>query len=72
MNVNRFAYGLTVLLGISMAVAFLRAILAGSGSLPPDWLVSWTDWLLSAVGVVFAPIALVTTVQAVRRFAGLS
>lgn len=71
-DLNRFAYGLTLVLAIAMVVAFVRAVAAGSGPLPPDWLVSWTDWLLSALGVVFAPIALVTTVQAFRRFTGLT
>jgi hypothetical protein len=67
---NKFAYGLSATLGVLMVVAGIRAIF-WSTSLPPDWLVGWTNWLFSALGVAFAPLAFVTTVQAVRKLTGL-
>jgi hypothetical protein len=71
-NLNRFAYGLATVLGILMVVGFALALLGVSAPLPPGWLVNWTEWLLSAVGLVSAPLALVTAVQAVRKYAGLA
>jgi len=64
---NNFAYTLSTILAVLVVGAFVRAIAAGSGA-PPDWLVGWTDWVVSALGVVLAPLALVTTAQVLRRF----
>ena len=63
---NNFAYTLSAILAVLMIGAFVRAIAAGSGA-PSEWLVGWTDWVLSALGVVLAPLALVTTAQVLRK-----
>jgi hypothetical protein len=66
MDANKFAYTLSTILAILMVGAFFKGCAAGSGA-PPEWLVGWTDWVLSALGVVLAPLALVTTAQVLRR-----
>jgi hypothetical protein len=71
MSLNNLAYATAVILAILMVTAFVMALRGEAISLPPDWLINWTDWLLSAVGVIFAPIVLVTTTKALRKWAGV-
>jgi len=70
-DLNEFAYGLAKILAVLVVIVFLLALSGVSLSSPPAWLVDWTDWLVSAVTVVFAPIVLVTTAQALRKWANM-
>jgi hypothetical protein len=71
MTLNNLAYGLAILLGLLMTAGLVTAFMGGSLALPPDWLVTWTNWLVSAVTVAFAPIVLVTAARLLQRLAGL-
>jgi len=72
-NLNDLAYFCTTLLGGLMIVGAVVALAVGSApTSPPAWLVAWTDWLVGAVTVTFAPIVLVSSARALQKFAGLA
>ena len=57
--------GLAVLLGILALVA----VFGGTLPSPPSWLESWTAWLVTALGIVFAPLVLKGVAAALHGFA---
>jgi ABC-type transport system involved in cytochrome c biogenesis permease subunit len=55
---------------VVMVVGLGAAWAAGSFAGPPAWLVSWTGWLATGLGVLLVPGLLVDAVEQLRRMAG--
>jgi hypothetical protein len=60
---------LCALLAVLLLILAIKALTGDPGSPPPEWLVSWTAWLVSALGVVFAPLALASVAKALHALA---